>query len=144
MQAPGWFGGTFGTRTMTPSADLDEDTLTEVAALTGGRYFRARNRGELQSIYATLDRLEPVAAPDEVFRPVKQLFHWPLALALILSLLLALLQSGRLALPRNPRSPRNPGDDTGTGGSEREAGSRSGGWPRRTPLRAGHAPEVRP
>jgi Ca-activated chloride channel family protein len=88
MQAPGWFGGTFGTRTMNPSADLDEETLEEVAALTGGRYFRARNRGELQSIYATLDRLEPVAAPDEVFRPVKQLFHWPLSLALALSLLL--------------------------------------------------------
>lgn len=137
MQAPGWFGGTFGTRTMNPSADLDEDTLTEVAALTGGRYFRARNRGELQSIYATLDRLEPVAAPDEVFRPVKQLFHWPLGLALILSLLLALLQSGRLALPRG-----RVGDDA-AGNADRGSGTGTGGWPRRAPLRTERTPEAR-
>lgn len=137
MQAPGWFGGTFGTRTMNPSADLDEDTLEEVAALTGGRYFRARNRGELQSIYTSLDRLEPVAAPDEVFRPVKQLFHWPLGLALALSLLLALLQSGRIGLPR--------GRTLGGGGSGDDPGARSGAgsWPRRAPLRPRQDPEGR-
>lgn len=138
MQAPGWFGGTFGARTMNPSADLDEDTLTQVAALTGGRYFRARNRGELQSIYATLDRLEPVAAPDEVFRPVKQLFQWPLGLALLLSLLLALLQSGRLdSLRGRDRSGTTDGDLRGSGAG-------AGDWPRRAPLRGERTPEARP
>ncbi len=82
---------------MNPSSDLDEDTLTTVAGRTGGRYFRARNRGELESIYAMLDELEPVPAPHETFRPVKQLFHIPLSAAIVLSLLLALLTS---ELPR--------------------------------------------
>jgi Ca-activated chloride channel family protein len=100
MDAPGWFGGAFGAATMNPSADLDEATLEEIAALTGGRYFRARNRGELEAIYATLDALEPVPAPDEVFRPVRSLFHWPLGAALLLSLVLALLRAD-LRLPRS-------------------------------------------
>lgn len=94
MEAPGWFGGAFGTSTMNPSADLDEESLRTIAATTGGRYFRARNRGELEAIYATLDALEPVPAPDEVFRPIRPLFHWPLAVALLASVLLALRAAG--------------------------------------------------
>ena len=93
MEAPGWFGGAFGRATMNPSADLDEATLTAIASETGGRYFRARNTEELAEIYRTLDALEPVPAPDEVFRPVTALFYWPLALALVLSVLLAASQS---------------------------------------------------
>jgi len=90
MEAPGWFGGAFGRATMNPSADLDEATLTRIAEQTGGRYFRARNTEELAEIYRTLDALEPVPAPDEVFRPVTALFYWPLGVALGLSMLLAL------------------------------------------------------
>lgn len=106
MQVPGWFGGAFGAQVMNPSSDLDEDTLTTVAGRTGGRYFRARNRGELEAIYATLDELEPVPAPDETFRPVKQLFHIPLSIAIVLSLLLALLTAELPRRVRNVRSER--------------------------------------
>jgi len=101
---------------MNPSSDLDEETLTTVAGRTGGRYFRARNRGELEAIYATLDELEPVPAPDETFRPVKQLFHLPLGLALLASLLLALLAAD---LPRRFRALRLGA--AGTGREERTA-----------------------
>lgn len=38
--------------------DLDEATLTQVADLTGGRYFRATNEGTLREIYQEIDRLE--------------------------------------------------------------------------------------
>mgnify|MGYP006197036357 CR=1 FL=1 len=64
--------------------------------------FRARNPEELVQIYAELDRLEPIEQDDEVFRPVSALFHWPLAIALILSFLLALGRVGvaSLAAPR--------------------------------------------
>jgi Ca-activated chloride channel family protein len=112
MQVPGWFGGAFGAQVMNPSSDLDEETLTTVAGRTGGRYFRARNRGELEAIYATLDELEPVPAPDETFRPVKQLFHLPLALALLSSLLLAVLAAD---LPRRLRALRAESMPAGTG-----------------------------
>ena len=101
MEAPGWFGGAFGRATMNPSADLDEATLTRIAEQTGGRYFRARNTEELAEIYRTLDALEPVPAPDEVFRPVTALFYWPLGVALGLSMLLALA----VAWPRPEATP---------------------------------------
>lgn len=80
----------FGRRRINPSADLDEDTMRYIAQHTGGQYFRARNPEELVQIYAELDRLEPIEQDDEVFRPVSALFHWPLAVALLLSFVLAL------------------------------------------------------
>jgi len=88
MTVPGLFGSNFGARRINPSVDLDETTLKTIAESTGGRYFRARNPEELNNIYAILDTLEPVEQNDEVFRPVRSLFYWPLALAFISSLLL--------------------------------------------------------
>jgi len=81
----------FGNRRVNPAADLDEQTLQQVAEITGGRYFRARSSTELAAIYETIDRLEPLQQEQEIFRPVKALFHWPLAGAFFLSLLIAVL-----------------------------------------------------
>ncbi|MGD0958559.1 MAG: VWA domain-containing protein [Methylomonas sp.] len=75
----------FGVRKVNPSADLDEKTLTAIADKTGGRYFRARNSEELEQIYAMLDQLEPVEKDKQFFRPKKDLFHWPLAMAVLIS-----------------------------------------------------------
>jgi len=86
----------FGTRTVNPSADLDEEMLQQIAQQTGGRYFRARDPVALNQIYSILDELEPAAEDVEIIRPVTELFHWPLGLALSLSLLAALLS----AMPR--------------------------------------------
>ncbi|MBB3168546.1 VWA domain-containing protein [Simiduia aestuariiviva] len=83
LRVPGLLGTDFGARTVNPSIDLDEATLTHIAELTNGRYFRARNPQELQQIYQLLDQLEPSDQETEVFRPQKSLFHWPLGLALI-------------------------------------------------------------
>ena len=82
----------FGTRRVNPSAELDEKTLTEIAELTGGQYFRARNPDDLARIYALLDTLEPVAQDEETFRPTKALFHWPLTVAIAASFILALIR----------------------------------------------------
>ncbi len=67
-----------GRRRINPSADLDEETLTQIAELTGGRYFRATDTASLQDIYRLVDELEPVEEPESGFRPVKSLFFWPL------------------------------------------------------------------
>lgn len=77
-------------RTVNPSADLDEESLRYIADKTGGAYFRAHNPQELIQIYEHLDRLEPIEQEEETFRPIHALFYWPLALALILSFVLAL------------------------------------------------------
>jgi Ca-activated chloride channel family protein len=88
----------FGMRRINPSAELDEKTLKRIAELTGGRYFRARNTGELEQIYSLLDELEPVAEDARPFRPRQALFYWPLAAALAIAALMLLLHlRGRLA-----------------------------------------------
>jgi len=87
---PGLFGSSFGGRRVNPSADLDEATLTSMAELTGGAYFRARNPRELASIYQLLDELEPVEQASSLYRPRQALGHIPLLLALALSFCLAL------------------------------------------------------
>lgn len=88
-----------GARSINPSADLDEATLTSIAELTGGRYFRAKDTAGLQDIYRLVDELEPVEEPEAGFRPVKSLYYVPLAGAMALATLLVLaglLQSVRL------------------------------------------------
>ncbi len=81
----------FGTRVVNPSADLDEGTLKKIAQITGGRYFRARDTGDLEEIYKLLDKLEPVQSDVEIIRPVKELFYWPMSAAYLLALLAAVL-----------------------------------------------------
>lgn len=72
---------------LAPGLDLDEPTLRAIAGQTGGEYFRVRNSEELRAIEATLDRLEPVAQQPTQARPTRPLYAWPLAAALLLSLL---------------------------------------------------------
>jgi Ca-activated chloride channel family protein len=76
----------FGLRQINPSADLDEETLTAIAEMTGGRYFRARDTEEFAQIYSIIDKLEPAASDARGFRPVEEYFHWPLSAALVLAL----------------------------------------------------------
>ena len=78
----------FGLRRTNPSAQLDEKTLRAIASLSGGRYFRARDTEELAKIYALLDELEPLPRDTQSLRPVRALFVWPLAFALVLAALL--------------------------------------------------------
>ncbi|WP_257111050.1 vWA domain-containing protein [Pseudomonas ficuserectae] len=75
---------------LNPSLDLDEPTLKEIASLSGGQYFRARDGDQLEKIRATLDSLEPVAQQPTQARPAQTLYQWPLATALLLSVLLVL------------------------------------------------------
>ncbi|MFT5706640.1 MAG: Ca-activated chloride channel family protein [Oceanospirillaceae bacterium] len=81
----------FGSRRINPSADLDEDTLQEIADLTGGKYFRARSIDELVEIYQLLDSLEPQPAKGKVVVPQQSLFYWPLAGAFLVSILWSIL-----------------------------------------------------
>ncbi len=83
----------FGSRRINPSADLDETTLKAIADKTGGRYFRARDTEQLEQIYQILDELEPIEKDVQRFRPQTTLFHWPLALSLLLLLILFLIKN---------------------------------------------------
>jgi len=103
----------FGTRTVNPSRDLDENTLRNLAQSTGGLYLRAKNTEALADVYAELDRLEPASTDIELFRPRSELFIWPLGLALCLSILIAialLVQNGLFVSMKWPTK----GVDSGT------------------------------
>ncbi len=84
-----------GRRRINPSADLDEATLTEIAEVTGGRYFRARDTAGLQDIYRLVDELEPVEEPEAGFRPIRSLYYIPLAGASALVLLMCFASLAR-------------------------------------------------
>lgn len=83
----------FSTIRSNPSADLDEDTLKQVAEMTGGQYFRAANPQQLLEIYSKLDQLNPIDQEKEQFRPQTALFIYPLAIALVLLLVLFILRT---------------------------------------------------
>jgi len=85
--------GFFGSQTVNPSDDIDEKMLAAMASRTGGRFFRARNTSELAQIYGEIDRLEPSADAQQQFRPVDEIFFWPLSAAVLLALLGALQSS---------------------------------------------------
>lgn len=91
MEIPGFFGN----RVVDPSADLDEKLLEEIAILTGGRYFRAKESAQLSEIYQLLDQLEPSEGESEYYRPRVELYAWPLGVAMLLSLLLAWRRSSQ-------------------------------------------------
>ncbi|MBN8885985.1 MAG: VWA domain-containing protein [Rudaea sp.] len=92
--------GFFGSRVVNPSAEIDEKMLADMAQKTGGRYFRARDTAELAKIYEDIDRLEPSADKGQQFRPIDELFFWPLSAALLLALFGAIvpLVAGRFAM----------------------------------------------
>lgn len=74
----------FGMPLPSRGGELDERSLKEIAEVSGGQYFRARNQQELQRIYREIDRLEPSEIQTDDFRRVNELFIWPLALSLLL------------------------------------------------------------
>ncbi|MCR9104892.1 MAG: VWA domain-containing protein [Gammaproteobacteria bacterium] len=91
LSMPGLFGSSFGSRTINPSAELDEASLQEIASLTGASYFRARNPAELATIYSLLDELEPVEQQSSLYRPRQYLGYLPLGIALGISFVIAIL-----------------------------------------------------
>jgi Ca-activated chloride channel family protein len=75
-----------GDPTSTGEEKLDEETLTAVASTTGGRYFYAADRNQLQDIYSELDKIGIREIEAQTYRPRIDLFHWPLAVFMMLGL----------------------------------------------------------
>lgn len=73
-----------------PSWDLDESLLTDIAELTGGQYFRARNKDELTEVYSLIDGLEPISDTEQTWQPRDDLYPYPLFCTLVLMVMLAL------------------------------------------------------
>ncbi|MCX2688064.1 VWA domain-containing protein [Pseudomonas sp. DCB_AW] len=77
---------------------VDLAALQGIARTTGGQFFRADDRQALQQVYATLDRLTPHQVKTFSHQPKRDLFVWPLGLALGLLLVAHLLALARARL----------------------------------------------
>ena len=76
--------------------ELDEKTLENIAITTGGGYFHANDREELEEIYAHLDEINPRQVETQSYRPLTELYIWPLAAGMLLSLLYIMFLEIRL------------------------------------------------
>lgn len=87
----------FGAQVVTDNVDIDETSLKEVAALTGGAYFRAEDVSGLTQIYKQIDQLEktPVKAPT--YLETHEQFAWVLVPALWLVFAEVVLLATRLS-----------------------------------------------
>ncbi|WP_302250579.1 VWA domain-containing protein [uncultured Alistipes sp.] len=91
----------FGNMTfINQKVEIDEKTLTEIARLTGGRYFRATDKEKLQAIYDEINQLEKSRVEVTERITYHELFlGWVLA---ALALLTAELLLSNLVLKRIP------------------------------------------
>ncbi|MCK5679847.1 VWA domain-containing protein [bacterium] len=75
---------------------LDEKTLKNVAHTTGGHYFWAGDRRNLEKIYEKIDALSTHEIETMSYRPKRDLYYWPLGMVVLLSLLTNLFRVGRM------------------------------------------------
>ena len=91
--------GLFGLRYENRPVRIDEPLLRDVAATTGGRYFRARDAAALQNIYEQIDRLERAPVQTRAYLRYTERYHWPLLIGLAALVLEVLLFARRGPLP---------------------------------------------
>jgi Ca-activated chloride channel family protein len=84
----------------TMQVDVDEETLQEIADLTGGRYFRATDTESLAAIWEEIDELERTEIEVENFTQYAERF--PVALGIGFLLLLMELTLSQTVLRRLP------------------------------------------
>ncbi|MCG7531734.1 VWA domain-containing protein [Psychrobium sp. MM17-31] len=66
------------------STGVDEESLTDIALATNGKFFKATDSDQLEDIYSQLDALEKIEANEQTMRPQQALFYWPLAIAMLI------------------------------------------------------------
>ncbi|MDR9752793.1 VWA domain-containing protein [Pseudomonas sp. SZMC_28357] len=86
-----------GDPTASGEAKVNLQGLQQIAASTGGRFFRAEDRSALDQVYSTLDQLTPHQVKTLTHQPKRDLFWWPLGTALGL---LAVYHFGAMLRPR--------------------------------------------
>jgi Ca-activated chloride channel family protein len=90
----------FGIRRQMMQVDLDEKTLTAVAEMTGGQYFRATDNEKLKAIYQEIDQLERTKIEVTAYKKFTDLF--PFWLLIGFGLLGAELGLSNLVLRKVP------------------------------------------
>lgn len=68
----------FFNQTRAIQAEVDEDTLKEIANMTGGKFYRATDAESLMRIYDEIDQLEKTKAKVHKYQKFDELFYWAL------------------------------------------------------------------
>ena len=71
-------------RLVRTKVDIDEDTLTKVAQMTGASYFRATDTQSLKKIYDEINTMETTTRTIKNFEHYREVFLFPLLAALLL------------------------------------------------------------
>jgi Ca-activated chloride channel family protein len=77
-------------RTVMQRVSIDEEMLRQIADMTGGKYFNAKDTQTLEKIYAEIDQLEKTVHEGRSYTRYTELFRYPLSCG-IASILLYLV-----------------------------------------------------
>ncbi len=67
--------------------DIDEETLTKIAQMTGGKYYRASNTAGFRKIYEEIDKLEKTEVEVKKYQRYRELYPWFILAGTILLLM---------------------------------------------------------
>ncbi|HVK59475.1 MAG TPA: hypothetical protein VM735_11890, partial [Candidatus Kapabacteria bacterium] len=67
--------------------DIDEEMLTKVAEMTGGKYYRADNTSTFRRIYDEIDKLEKTEVEIDKYQRYRELFPYFVVSGLVILLL---------------------------------------------------------
>ena len=74
--APYPFQTPYGIQYQDVEVDIDENTLQQIAQITGGSYFRATDTASLGRIYQEIDQLEKTKIQVNEYSKKEELYHW--------------------------------------------------------------------
>lgn len=84
-EAPYPFQTAFGIQYQNVPVEIDEPTLKQIAATTGGQYFRATDNASLKAIYEEIDQMEKTKISVQEFsKKQEEYMHWALLVFILL------------------------------------------------------------
>ena len=94
-KAPFLVDSFFGNQVVYQSVEIDEETLEEIAEMTGGAYFRAEDKSALESVYAEIDEMETTEITSNTYMEYNERFRFLVLPAVALLLLEVVLLGTR-------------------------------------------------
>lgn len=73
--------------------DIDEEVLTKIAQMTGGKYFRGHDTATLRKIYEEIDKLEKTEVEVKKYQRYRELYPWFILAGLVILLLEIILSN---------------------------------------------------
>jgi Ca-activated chloride channel family protein len=86
----------FGTRFAKMAVDIDDETLTRVAEITGGKYFRATDAQKLEEIYREISEMETTIIETNIYKQYSEGFVSFLTAGILLLCVSVLLECTKL------------------------------------------------